>query len=104
MRMPRRPSSQTLAVLDALLERSRSWLHGYDISKLTGLKSGTLYPILIRLSDEGLLETEWRDSDLPGRPQRHVYRLTRSGGQYARHHTEASRAPRIGMRPAKATS
>ncbi len=38
----------------------RRWRYGYDLSKETGLKSGTLYPLLIRLSDQGLLEAEWR--------------------------------------------
>ncbi|WP_296168967.1 PadR family transcriptional regulator [uncultured Brevundimonas sp.] len=60
-----------------------SWRHGYDLARVTGLKSGTLYPLLIRLNADGLLEAEWRASDEPGRPPRHVYRLTQSGLQLA---------------------
>src|SRR4051812_45431088 len=104
MRVPRRPSSQTQAVLEALLASPRRWQHGYDLSKETGLKSGTLYPILIRLSDQRLLETEWRDSDLAGRPQRHVYRLTPRGAAFARQQRDAARATTTAMRPARATS
>jgi len=77
-------SSQTRAVLAALLERPLAWRHGYDLSKATGLKSGTLYPLLIRLSDQGFLESKWVDSEQPGKPPRHAYRLTASGKALAR--------------------
>ena len=43
-------SRQTLSVLAALDADPASWLHGYLIAKQTGLASGTLYPILIRLA------------------------------------------------------
>jgi PadR family transcriptional regulator len=72
-------SAQTLAVLAALSERPSEWRHGYALAKLTGLKSGTLYPILIRLADRGLVEACWQDEPQPGRPRRHLYRLTASG-------------------------
>jgi DNA-binding PadR family transcriptional regulator len=71
-------------LLQALLERPLQWQHGYELSKSTGLKSGTLYPLLIRLSDQGLLESKWQDATEPGRPPRHVYRLTASGKALAR--------------------
>ena len=51
--------------------------------KLTGLKSGTLYPILMRLSDRALLETSWEEPDTLGRPRRQVYTLTKSGRAFA---------------------
>ncbi|WP_236621576.1 PadR family transcriptional regulator [Asticcacaulis benevestitus] len=57
----------------------QAWRYGYDLSKETGLKSGTLYPLLIRLHDQGLLEAEWRPAAKPGRPPRHAYRLTSAG-------------------------
>ena len=47
--------------------------------KATGLHSGTLYPLLIRMSDQGLVEAEWRQPVQHGRPPRHVYRLTAAG-------------------------
>jgi PadR family transcriptional regulator PadR len=84
--MPRKPnnSRQTRALLAALLDRSQTWRHGYDLSKETGLRSGTLYPLLIRLSEQGLLESRWKDAERPGLPPRHVYRLTASGLALAR--------------------
>ncbi len=83
--MPRRPntSPQTLAVLDALLERPWVWQHGYDLSRRTQLRSGTLYPILLRLADQGLLEARWEGPERPGLPPRHVYRLTTAGAEVA---------------------
>jgi PadR family transcriptional regulator, regulatory protein PadR len=72
-------SPQALSVLAALTDRPSQWHHGYEVAKETGLKSGTLYPILIRLADRGLLEAEWQDEPTPGRPRRHLYRLTAAG-------------------------
>lgn len=75
----RNVSAQTKALIAALLEAPATWRHGYELSKLTGLKSGTLYPVLMRLSDQGLLESKWEPSPQAGRPARHVYRLTGQG-------------------------
>jgi len=75
----RTPSRQTLTVLGVLMSRPQAWRYGYDLTKETGLKSGTLYPLLMRLSEQGLLESEWRPSPQPGRPARHAYRLTGRG-------------------------
>ena len=72
-------SPQTLSVLAALCEQPSGWQHGYALAKQTGLKSGTLYPILIRLADRGLVEACWQDEPQPGRPRRHLYRLTADG-------------------------
>ena len=79
--MPRRTafSAQTVALLVALAARPQDWRHGYDLARETGLKSGTLYPILIRLADRGLVEACWQDEPQPGRPRRHLYRLTAAG-------------------------
>ena len=72
-------SAQTLSVLAALCAEPSQWCHGYALAKQTGLKSGTLYPILIRLADRGLVEACWQDEPQPGRPRRHLYRLTAGG-------------------------
>jgi PadR family transcriptional regulator, regulatory protein PadR len=72
-------SAQTLSVLAALCQEQSQWQHGYALAKQTGLKSGTLYPILIRLADRGLVEACWQDEPAPGRPRRHLYRLTAAG-------------------------
>jgi PadR family transcriptional regulator, regulatory protein PadR len=81
--MKLRLSPQTLLVLDLFLQEAKEWKYGYDISRSTGLKSGTLYPILMRLSERQLLETSWETAE-PGRPPRHLYRLTAAGMQTAR--------------------
>jgi PadR family transcriptional regulator PadR len=72
-------SAQTLSVLAALCEEPSQWRHGYALARQTDLKSGTLYPILIRLADRELVEACWQDEPAPGRPRRHLYRLTASG-------------------------
>jgi PadR family transcriptional regulator, regulatory protein PadR len=69
-------AAQALSVLAVLCARPQTWRHGYDIARETGLKSGTLYPILIRLADRGWLETSWEDEQPAGCPRRHRYRLT----------------------------
>lgn len=83
--MARRPHSsrQTLSVLAALFARPVAWRHGYDLLQETQLKSGTLYPLLMRLADDGLLESEWRPPVAPARAPRHAYRLTSSGRAFA---------------------
>jgi DNA-binding PadR family transcriptional regulator len=83
--MPRVPhtSPQTLQLFAALLDDPQRWRYGYDLSKETSLASGTLYPILMRLTDQRLLETAWEPSDEPGRPARHIYRLTADGAALA---------------------
>jgi PadR family transcriptional regulator len=75
----RKLSPQALSVLTVLCARPLMWRHGYDIARETGLKSGTLYPILIRLADRGWLEACWEDEQPAGRPRRHLYRLTSEG-------------------------
>jgi DNA-binding PadR family transcriptional regulator len=65
-------------VFGALAAQPAAWRHGYDLVVELELKSGSLYPILIRLRDRGLLESRW-ESPEAGRPPRHVYRLTAAG-------------------------
>ena len=79
MTRTRKPSAQTSAVLRALATEPAVWRHGYDLSRNTSLKAGTLYPILMRLEDRGQLEARWEDNPEPGRPARHLYRLTPAG-------------------------
>ena len=69
-----------LAILAAAGNR---WCHGYDLCRLAGVKSGTLYPLLIRLAAQGHLEAEWQPPSEPGRPPRHAYRLTAAGRRLA---------------------
>ena len=77
----RRPSAQAIRVLEVLAADPARWRYGYDLATEVHLKSGSLYPILIRLADRALLETSW-ESGPPGRPPRHLYRLTPTGREY----------------------
>jgi PadR family transcriptional regulator PadR len=84
MQRNRPPSKQTISVLLALAEEPAAWRHGYDLCQQTGLKAGSMYPILMRLADRGLLDTTWESAVPSGRPPRHLYRLTQSGADLAR--------------------
>ncbi len=94
-----RISPQTLRVFEALLEEPAAWRYGYDLSHETELKSGTLYPILMRLAERRLLETRWEATE-PGRPPRHMYRLTTRGAELARAKLSQARRKRMVARPA----
>jgi PadR family transcriptional regulator, regulatory protein PadR len=96
--MKLRMSAQTVSVFAEFLHSAKDWKYGYDISRNTGLKSGTLYPILMRLAESGMLETRWEDPE-PGRPPRHMYRLTAEGLRYAREQVGAT-SKRVHARPA----
>lgn len=75
----RRLSQQAILVLAALAEKRGGWLYGLQIAAATDLKSGSLYPILIRLDERALLESKWIEPEQPGRPARHAYRITGAG-------------------------
>jgi PadR family transcriptional regulator, regulatory protein PadR len=94
--MKLRLSPQTLLVLDAFLEQVEDWKYGYDLSRITGLKSGTLYPILMRMAERNLLETQWEPGE-PGKPPRHMYRFTPDGLRYARAKAPANSSGGLGQ-------
>lgn len=72
-------SGQAQAVIAALAHTPEVWRYGYDLCQQTGIKAGSMYPILIRLADRGLLEASWEPAAPAGRPARHLYRLTGDG-------------------------
>lgn len=84
-------SGHARALLAALAESGADWRHGYDLGRSTGLASGTLYPLLIRLEAQGHLEAQWQPPAAAGRPPRHAYRLTASGRELAREESGARR-------------
>ena len=84
MERNRRLSRHALALIAALMQRPRAWHYGYELSRITKLKSGTLYPILMRLRERGNLESKWQPAAEEGRPPRHMYRLTSAGAAFAR--------------------
>ena len=77
-------SKHARALLAALLAAGDRWSHGYELASVTGIRSGTLYPLLIRLEAQGYLAAEWQQPVASGRPPRHAYRLTAAGRRLAR--------------------
>jgi PadR family transcriptional regulator, regulatory protein PadR len=78
---PPRLSHTTLRVLRVLVARPADALAGSEILKVTGIMSGTLYPILMRLERSGWVTSHWEDLDpsAAGRPRKRFYRLTGLG-------------------------
>src|ERR1035438_1004426 len=97
--MKLRRSPQTALVLTEFLRGPEEWKYGYDISRSTGLKSGTLYPILMRLADRSLLDTAW-ETTAAGRPPGHMYKLTADGLRYARTQVTAEDGQLLHAQPA----
>jgi PadR family transcriptional regulator PadR len=79
-----------VAVLQALASEPARWRHGYELGRQIDLKAGSLYPILMRLNDRGLLESSWESRTPAGRPPRHLYRLTATGARVAAETAPAS--------------
>jgi PadR family transcriptional regulator, regulatory protein PadR len=81
-----RISHQTKRVLQAFLDAPDDEIYGFALSRATGLKAGTLYPVLQRLHDDGWLASRWEtiDEHAEGRRRRCYYRLTANGEARAR--------------------
>jgi PadR family transcriptional regulator, regulatory protein PadR len=100
MTRERKSSPQTLRLLAAFLERPLAWRHGYELSTETELKAGTLYPVLMRLHDRGLLDSKWEPSELPGRPPRRMYKLTTQGRALAKEQLASAARAVMTLNPA----
>ena len=94
-----RISPETLRVLQSFLEGPTDWRYGYELSRETKLKSGTLYPILMRLEKYKLLEARWVATQ-DGVPPRHTYRLTPNGLELARTQIAEARSRAMVRQPA----
>ena len=78
--MKRTKALSELAVALMADPNGRHW--GYELTKLSGLRSGVLYPILHRMLDAGWLDDGWEDPPARGkrsRPPRRYYELTDVG-------------------------
>jgi PadR family transcriptional regulator len=77
--------STELLILALLEERPR---HGYEIGKLIETRSdgrltfriGSLYPILCRLEDKGLIKGRWVERE--GEQRRRYYKLSSQGAKF----------------------
>ena len=102
MARARPPSAQTTAVVLELSQEPAAWRYGYELCRQLDLKPGSLYPILVRLADRGLLETTWETDAPAGRPPRHLYRLTGSGRVLATELAHVSSRPTAALRRSEA--
>jgi len=95
-----RMTLQVRLVLDALLADPARERYGLQLCEVTGLPSGTIYPIMARLEQLGWVESNWEDPGrhiAEGRPRRRYYRLTGEGAGQARRALAQVRRP--GRRP-----
>lgn len=76
-----RRSPQTYRLLLEMLKRPQAEHFGLDLARSTGLASGTLYPILMRLEKMNWLTSDWEDIDpkVEGRPPRRYYKFDGNG-------------------------
>lgn len=81
MRKATRITKQTERILEAILTEPTADWWGSKIAPIAGLKSGTLYPALMRMERLGWLSGRWEEIDpaTEGRPRRRLYRLTGKG-------------------------
>lgn len=88
-----------MQILNALLEDPTKGRYGLELMEATALSSGTAYPILHRLEDEGWLESQAEEIDphSEGRPRRRLYRLTGLGETEAKALLEARRQVEQGL-------
>ena len=68
-----------------LLIRRHKRMYGLELLEKLGsfelsLKEGTLYPLLNRMTDDGLLQSTWETEGLKGHPRK-FYSLTKKGTQ-----------------------
>lgn len=93
----------TERVLRVLLENPTAHWYGYELMKAAGVQSGTLYPMLARLADRGMVVSEWETGEERpgGRPPRKFYRLTGVGISTARVELAECAATRRTATPAR---
>lgn len=56
--------------------------YGFEVMRVTGLARGTVHPLLRRLEEGELVDSEWEEDVDPseeGRPKRRCYRVTPEG-------------------------
>lgn len=94
-----RHTAKTVLVLGIIAEHSGRGISGSEIMKLTGLWSGTAYPILLRIADAGWVTAAWEEGDPSelGRPLKRVYRITGAGQAQLREHRKRSTETLSGM-------
>jgi PadR family transcriptional regulator PadR len=84
-----------------LLEAPSDDVYGLQVVRATGLPAGSVYAILRRLEDEGLLDSHWEQLDGAdaGRPPRRYYHLNGLGERVAREETAEQRTALLALAP-----
>lgn len=74
-------SGRALELLMLMAVRPQQEVSGYEISKSLGISSGTLYPLLLKAENAGLLQARWEGGDPSelGRPRRRYYQISGQG-------------------------
>ena len=88
----------TIEVLKCIYSLDGVAVWGLEISKLTGLKTGTVYPILERLELLGWLTSEWEIAQDRNGPRRRTYQLTPEASQEMRELTKDLLRAQIDLR------
>ncbi|MEM7417285.1 MAG: PadR family transcriptional regulator [Gemmatimonadota bacterium] len=73
----------TATVLEALVHGHG---YGFEVVEVTGIRAGTVYPVLRRLEEHGYVRSSWEDPERArreGRPSRRNYELTSEGRRLA---------------------
>lgn len=90
-------TKNAVRVLEKFLDDPTAEIHGFMLVELLKIKSGALYPLLIRYENIGWLESRWEESDAPG-PRKRLYRLTAEGAPAARQFLSEARVSSIKSR------
>ena len=80
-----------ILILGAMLERPVDEWYGLELVERVELKTGTIYPALVRLEQAGWLTSHWEDVNPSeeGRPRRRLYRMTGEGQARAQEEVSA---------------
>lgn len=74
-----------LKLLNLFMSKVRAERSGAEITRDVGIGPGTLYPLLSRFEQLGILESRWEEVEpsLIGRPRRRLYKITEAGAYVA---------------------
>jgi DNA-binding MarR family transcriptional regulator len=88
-----RITHQTRLLFQAFLDAPGDETWGFELSRASGLSAGTIYPMLRRLEDQGLIVSRWEqiNESQCKRRRRRYYRLSGEGKQVARKETQGAR-------------
>lgn len=84
-------TKNNVRILERFCKDPTEEIHGFKLVEDLGIKSGNVYPFLIKWESRGWFESRWEESDRPG-PRRRLYRLTAFGAKAAQEFLEEAGA------------